>query len=427
MRYALGIDVGTSGVRSAVIDDGGNAISTARAGHLEQPADRIDAELWWDAVANCLDAQMKALRETGADAKDIIGIAVDGTSGSMVLTDRHLRPVTQALMYNSSGFDAEAGKIAAHAPANHITQGKSSALGRMLRLQSFDLENKAAHLLHQADFIAAKLLDEGGHSDDNNVLKLGYDPADGVWPNWFANAGVKIELLPQVHHAGTAIKSISPAMAERFGLSNECQIHAGTTDSIAAFLASDVSEVGDAVTSLGTTLAIKMLSDKRVDDQARGIYSHRLGDAWLVGGASNSGGGVLLKYFDAEQLNSLSARINPDQSSGLDYYPLAKPGERFPVNDPSLKPLLEPRPDDDVRFLQGMLEGIADIERRCFDALRDLGAPEPERIVTAGGGARNDVWTEIRKRIVSDKVEKSDNSDVLEASIGVAQLVFRQQ
>ena len=52
---------------------------------------------------------------------------------------------------------------------------------------------------------------------------------------------------------------------------------AGTTDSIAAFLASGASGVGDAVTSLGSTLAIKLLSERPVDDSRYGVYSHRLG------------------------------------------------------------------------------------------------------------------------------------------------------
>ena len=30
-------------------------------------------------------------------------------------------------------------------------------------------------------------------------------------------------------------------------------------------------------------MAIKMISTTRVDDAAYGIYSHRLGDSWLVG------------------------------------------------------------------------------------------------------------------------------------------------
>jgi sugar (pentulose or hexulose) kinase len=63
----------------------------------------------------------------------------------------------------------------------------------------------------------------------------------------------------------------------------------GTTDSIAAFLASGANKAGQAVTSLGSTLAIKLISKVPVDDSEKGIYSHRLDDTWLVGGASNVG------------------------------------------------------------------------------------------------------------------------------------------
>ncbi len=60
-------------------------------------------------------------------------------------------------------------------------------------------------------------------------------------------------------------------------------VYSVVPDSIAAFLAAGVESVGDAVTSLGSTLAIKLLSNTRIDAAQYGLYSHRLGDAWLVG------------------------------------------------------------------------------------------------------------------------------------------------
>lgn len=53
---------------------------------------------------------------------------------------------------------------------------------------------------------------------------------------------------------------------------------------------------------------------------------------------------MLKAHFTDDQLQSLSQQIDPTQPSGLDYYPLVRPGERFPVNDPTLFPRLEPRP-----------------------------------------------------------------------------------
>ena len=89
---------------------------------------------------------------------------------------------------------------------------------------------------------------------------------------------------------------------------------------------------------MGSTLAIKLMSTTRVDDARFGVYSHRLDDKWLVGGASNTGGAVLRQIFTDEQLVKLSEHINPMEPSPLDYYPLKTAGERFPVADPKLAP-----------------------------------------------------------------------------------------
>lgn len=407
----LGIDLGTSGIRCAVVDADCKPVAMTRSTYPDDTADG-----WWLAV----EAGLHALAgEIGADMARIRAVAVDGTSGTMVLVDSTLTPVTPPLMYNSSGFIDEATRIAVHAPAGHITQGQSSALGRMLRLQSFDPDNRATHMSHQADFIAAKLMGHAGNSDENNSLKTGFDLEAGTWPDWFADTGVRMGLLPQVHTVGDVMGRVDDDVAARFGLNTMVQVRAGTTDSIAAFLASGVDQVGEAVSSLGTTLAIKMLSDVRVDDPARGIYSHRLGDKWLVGGASNTGGGVLLSHFNGDELATLSSQIDPEKTSDLDYYPLSKPGERFPVNDPALPPRLTPRPDSDVQFLHGMLEGIARIEQQCYAALSDLGAPDVTVIHTAGGGAQNDVWTAIRARVSGKPIKVAPNA---EAAFGVANL-----
>lgn len=62
------------------------------------------------------------------------------------------------------------------------------------------------------------------------------------------------------------------------------------------------------------------------------------------------------------------------RSPQLGYYPLTQPGERFPVADPDLQPRLKPRPNDDVIFLHGLLEGVADVEAASYQLLSRLGA-----------------------------------------------------
>jgi len=194
---------------------------------------------------------------------------------------------------------------------------------------------------------------------------------------------------------------------------------AGTTDSIAGFLATGAAEVGEAVTSLGSTLALKVVAEQPVFDPRYGVYSHRLGERWLPGGASNSGGTVLRRFFTDAELADLTPRLHPDRPTGLDYLPLPGVGERFPDSDPDLEPRLTPRPADPVEFLQGLLEGIAAIEARGYRRLAELGAPYPASVRTVGGGAGNPAWARIREGLLGVPMREVWNG---EAACGAARL-----
>jgi xylulokinase len=275
-------------------------------------------------------------------------------------------------------------------------------------------------LLHQADWLAFQLHGQLGLSDYHNALKLGYDIGALTYPDWLLSLDLT-DSLPQVQAPGSRLGYVTEQASDRYHLPRDCAVIAGTTDSIAAFLASGARSPGEAVTSLGSTLVIKLLSETRVDDSRYGIYSHRLGDLWLVGGASNTGGAVLKQFFSDDELRELSERIAGDRPSGLDYYPLTEPGERFPISDPHFAPRLSPRPAAPEQFLHGLLEGIARIEAQGYELLQQLGATPPSRIFTAGGGAQNPTWTQIRQRLLPVPVEAAVAT---EAAYGSARLAL---
>ena len=108
--------------------------------------------------------------------------------------------------------------------------------------------------------------------------------------------------------------------------------------------------------------------------------------------------------------------------TGLDYYPLPKPGERFPINDPAMQPKLSPRPPEDHMFLQGIFEGIADVEALGYRRLAELGASPLRSIRSAGGGAANDVWTAIRLSKLGVTALPSGSEH---AAMGTARLAWR--
>lgn len=398
--FYLGLDFGTSGARACVLDEAGEIVFESRVAY----AGPANPQTWHEALFGLI-AGLPANTRAGLSA-----IAIDGTSGTLLATDADFEPVSPALLYNDARTAEEARAIA------NPRYGATSGLAKRLWLARHFPD--AAYCFHQADWLAALLTGKGGITDYHNALKSGFDVETFQWPAWASQ-------LPgghwqqQVLAPGEAIGALDPALAKRLGLNPDCIVRAGTTDSIAAFIAAGVKEPGEAVTSLGTTLVLKLLSETRVEDPASGVYSHRFGGLWLAGGASNTGGGVLRQFFSDEDLQRLSAAIDPTRPGGLDYYPLPGPGERFPANDPQLLPRMAPRPENDAAFLHGLLEGMAKIEAQGYRRLAELGASSLKGIITAGGGAQNESWRRIRQGLLGVPVSAARHA---EAAYGAARL-----
>jgi len=419
----IGVDVGTSGLRAVALDAAGGVLARAAEplpvprrtadGGVEQ-----DPRVWWEALVRAL----RRLTGHHALAGRPCALSLDGTSATVLLTAADGRPLGPALMYDDRRAVQAAALVKRVAPADSPAQGIGSSLTKALHLLATCQDGNAPiRVLHQADWLTGRLLERFGDSDWNNALKLGFDPRTERWPDWLGALPLPTAALPQVHAPGTPLGVIAAEAAAATGLPEHTLICAGTTDSTAAVLATGASDIGDAVTSLGSTLVLKVIAKEPVSAPEYGVYSHRLGDAWLAGGASNSGGAVLRAHFDEAALRRLSAKIDPEQPSGLDYYPLPATGERFPVHDPALAPRLTPRPADDARFLHGLLEGIARIERDGYRLLARLGAPAPQRVLSIGGGAANDTWTVLRRRLLGCVVVRAHG----ETAEGAAALALR--
>ena len=410
---AIGIDIGTSGVRAAAINRAGDCVAQGTApnpdgGLRDHPAD------WWQGVLTAMAQLMPQI-----NAASVVALAVDGTSGTVLAVDKSGQPLGRALMYHQAVAPELAAQVSAHAPPESAAHGLTSGLAKMLALQSTE---GTARILHQADWVAGCLTGRFDTSDENNALKTGYDPVARRWPDWMARTRARMELLPRVVAPGTPLATLLPQWAARFGLPAATLVCAGTTDGCASFLATGASKAGEAVTALGSTLVVKLLSDRPLFAPEYGIYSHRIGNQWLAGGASNTGGTVLAQFFTPAQIEELSREIDPATSSRLDYYPLARKGERFPVNDPGLVPRLTPRPASNSLFLHGLLEGIARIECLAYQRLVELGAPRPIALCTVGGGARNGMWTQMRARMLGCPMAPARSE---EASVGTARLAMQ--
>jgi len=484
----IGFDLGTSGARMSIVEKKSSSPSdrddeddaSSKWNYEEVFASSLawdDAALRYDdarAWRTAVDALL--LRAGGAALSRVRAICVSGTSATCLLA-RGLEASRPARMYDydiSSGDDGAASDRVAdlidrYVPEKHTARANTGSLAKLLlwieeralSTDDDDDEASAEVLCHQSDYISMSLMHEGlddGEkctvtSDWHNCLKLGYDVREREFPAWMRTlleegAGVPNAdaILPAaVVSPGEPFGAISPAVASRYGLSSDVALVGGTTDSNAAFFAAAGArpEAGTAVTSLGSTLAMKMLSGTFVEDAGRGVYSHRFprfgssedddddedDGLWLVGGASNVGCAVLRQEgFTNEELAELSAEIDPNSDSPLSYYPLTKKGERFPIADSAKQPVLTPKPDDRKEYLHAILQGIGDVERDGFRILGELGASpaDPTIVWSCGGGSKNDMWISMRERRLREgghqggvEVRRAKNT---EASYGAALL-----
>ena len=433
---ALGFDFGTSGVRCAVINAAGDIVASPAGYAWGADSERSQEAHDWEMA---LFAQLDALP---AEARSRVHrIAVSGTSGSMLLVEGQGSGTPAKARGSPRMYDFSVAKQAGAsgaaalallqrcAPDGHTTRSATSALAKLLAYHLEAPLGSSERLAHQADYVASRLTGAPITSDWHNALKLGFDVQSLAFPEWMTSGELGEIVrgkLPAVVRPGEPIADVSADLVAKYGLAEGCVVVGGTTDSIAAFLAAGASEVGDAVTSLGSTVAIKLLSDVPVDDASRGVYSHRLGDRWLVGGASNAGCAVLREQgFDADELTSLSATIDPAAPPPFtDYYPLSANtiGERFPRADENAVGRLTPVPECRADFLHCILHGIALVEAEGYAALAELGASKLERVLTSGGGSQNPTWTALRERMLGVSTAKADNID---AAYGAAMLAAR--
>ncbi|QKI89163.1 FGGY-family carbohydrate kinase [Thiomicrorhabdus xiamenensis] len=544
-KIILGIDLGTSGLRASiverrvsqesetrdchdfpdtiqdtvlaeskiVIDDSQSHSNTVLCNHDNQlrvqtnKSSIQDPQVWLSSLETLL-TQLK----TRIPFNRIDAVIADATSSTVMLCCEKGQLLTHALMYNDAQAEDEAKLIsdyqqfykALNGDIETAASGVSSSLAKVLYLyRNLSLQNlnkQPLQIVHQVDWLNnyfLRFLAQGKClSDENNLLKLGYDPVQGDYPLWlkqFLKQEAPELRLPDVGVPGEPIAAIHPEVAERFGFKPECQILFGSTDSIAGFFSSGATSIGDAVTSLGSTLAIKQLARNPVFSTPHGLYSHKVHQYWLVGGASNSGGKVLLKYYSLDEItlldwfavtlwkcaaeNKKGISRNEDEAfyrvlsrmcetvvSLGEYYPLATPGERFPVADSDYQPVLAAKPEsrmdngithvleslrkektvkdlqqlskrlgqvlnnqqtvcllDHLRFFTSIVQGLTQVEKKAYDLMAELGV-QRSALYAVGGGTRNSYWQLLRAHYLQNSQNPLQSPFSLEASYGITRL-----
>lgn len=422
----IGIDVGTEGVRVVAATANGDVVASASVSH-EQSKLRLpdgwfeqDANAWWEATKLALRRVCSAL-----NAFEVNAVAVTSTSGTFVPVDGAGNPIRHALMYSDMRAVDEADEVRQHAGELEQKLGyriqPAFALPKMLWLKRHEPQvfERCAKFLHAADFIVSKLTGIIGVSDFSNSLKTCFDIVDMCYPKWIEfSLGIPIEKLPRVVAPGEEIGHVTECAAGETGLPTGAIVVAGATDGTAAFICSGAKSIGDWNSNLGSTLVLRGLCRCILTDERGRIYYHRHPDGfWLAGAASNVGGECLRMHFPDGDLAAMDKMAEQRIPTKLLVYPLVRRGERFPFVDEHAEGFIVGEPGDEVEFYAAHIEGVAFVERWCFEVFEAVGHAIGSEIFITGGGSKSELWNKVRSSVLKRRLTRPR---VVEAAFGAA-------
>ncbi|MCL8014794.1 FGGY-family carbohydrate kinase [Streptomyces sp. AS02] len=407
----LGIDLGTQSVRVLLVTGDGTVLgsgSAPLAGRRDGVRHEQDPAEWWDALCAASRAALQGRSKTRVG-----GLAVCGTSGTVLLTDGAGRPMSPALMYD----DGRAAAEAARARSAGLGVQNTWALPKALWLTEAYGHGRVTH---QPDLVVSLLTGALPPADSSHALKTGYDLERDAWPSPLARLGLSDTAIPDVVRPGTRLGEVTPTAAEATGIPAGTPVIAGMTDGCAAQIASAALRPGSWNSVLGTTLVLKGASPTPVRDPTGVVYNHRAPDgSWLPGGASSVGAGVLTAAFPGADPSAMDKAAAAYEPSGAITYPLVSPGERFPFLAPDAFALVLGEPESDADLWAALLQGVAFTERLCLDYLHHLGAPLDGPLAFTGGAARSPYWNQLRADVLGRPARVPE---LTEPALGMAAL-----
>ncbi len=402
-----GLDFGTSGARISIIDPNKELVYS---NSVRYQYSFKNPKSWINSCGELLDNLSIGVKS------NLNKLAISGTSGTLIASNLKGDPMGEAIPYDQACNEHKILLELLTSKEDHLRTPYSS-LAKALNL--IDKYGTNILLRHQSDWITGWFLKDWTHGEEGNNLKLGWDLKKESWPKSYLNTSWQ-KCLPQIIKSGRIIGQVNSDLAERFKLNKKLILISGTTDSNASLIAASLGKE-DGLTVLGTTIVVKKMIDKPIKKQ--GITTHRVSGNWICGGASNAGCGILSKFFSDLEIKELSRQINPSKNTSLNLLPLNSRGERFPVSNSNLEPILGPRPVSDSLYLHALFEGLANIELKGWEKLGEITGSLPKKIITIGGGSRNPQWRKIREKIINIPIVSCNKT----SSFGTALLAINSK
>ncbi len=415
----LGIDLGTTGLRSILTDEKGSVLSVKSTGvedsFVQSQNEKIseqDPKFWEPALFNVLKQILPEAKKYSLKA-----VSVDSTSGTIIPVDRDRKPMCNAFLHNDIRAQDESELICRE---TNLSVKPSFALSKILWIKNHrpELFDKTYKFLHAADYIKGLISGEFETTDFSNAVKTGYDLLQYRWPDSIGSVlGIPTEKLPDVVKTGEITGELKRSICEEFGIKNKVLVVAGATDSTTSFYSSGAKCTGDWNTTLGTVLGIRGVSDNFIKDPDGLLYAHRHPEGyWLPGAASNTGGESLRLFF-GHALKDYDKKIENIPPTGSLIYPLIRRSEKFPFLNLNITGFINMDVCEPVSMFKGFLEGLSFVERMIYDRIVETGYAVGERIFSMGGGAYSTPWLKIRASILKKNIYRAK---VVETAFGAS-------
>lgn len=427
MAYLLGIDVGTSGTKTILIDETGKVLARAVAEYPlycprplwseQDPAD------WWKATCATVNEVLTASR---VDPNEIRGVGLSGQMHGAVFLDENDAVLRPAILWNDQRTQAECDWITetigrdkvVELTSNPVLTGFTAPKIVWLRNNEPETFARVRKVLLPKDYVRLKLTGEyATEVSDASGTSL-FNVTKRQWAGEILEGcAIPAGWMPASYESQEVSGRITSAASALTGLSEGTPVVGGGGDQAAGAVGNGIVETGIVSSTVGTSGVVFAFSDAPVVDPGLRLHTfcHAVPGKWHLMGVMLSAGGSLQWYRDAfcqpekvvagalgrdpYELICGEAGQAPAGSEGLIFLPYLT-GERTPYPDPNARGVFFgiTRRSDRSHFARAVLEGVAYGLRDSFEIMKEMGLPIRE-VRASGGGARSPLWRQIQTDI----------------------------
>jgi xylulokinase len=402
----LGIDIGTSSVKTVVADDSQAVVAESSAPltvSRPQPLySEQDPDSWWEASVDAISALAPEIR------RNIDCIGLSGQMHGATLLDESDNPLRPAILWNDGRSSKECLDLERSEPRSRAITGNMVMPGftapKLLWVHNHepDLFKRTKTVLLPKDYVRLKLTGEkvSDMSDASGTSWL--NVANRAWSDeMLAATGLTRGHMPRLVEGNAVSGMLRQSIASELGLPN-IAVAGGGGDNAASAAGMGIVESGQAFLSLGTSGVLFVANDRFCPnaEKAAHAFCHCLPNRWhqmaVLLGAASALDWVLKLTGNTNIDDCLMAAERRGLHRGAPYFLPYLSGERTPHNDPDCRGVFfgMTANTDALDLVIAVLEGVALAFVDGQDVLLEAGSTIDDICVT-GGGSKSIFWGRI--------------------------------